>query len=444
MPVTRYAHSGDVSIAYQVVGDAPRDLVLVLGWVSNIEVMWEEPMLSRFVTRLASFARVILFDKRGTGLSDRVTNLPGLEVRMDDVRAVLDAVGSERAALFGISEGGPMCALFAATYPTRTSALVMSGSYPRRKSAPDYPWGMAEAELETWIDQMQRDWGEPVGLDLRAPTMAHDQNFRQWYSRYLRMSTSPASLAALTRMNADIDIRNILPAIHVPTLILHSVRDQALDIAGSRYMADRIPGAKLVELTGPDHLPWLSDADAVVEEIEVFLTGERHAPLADRMLATILFTDIVSSTERVAALGDRRWHDLLDSHHTLTRGEIARCRGREVKTAGDGFLATFDGPARAVRCACAISEGVRNLGLEVRAGVHTGECEMMGDDIGGIAVHIGARIASAAGAGEVLVSSTVRDLVAGSGLCFQDRGSKSLKGIPGEWRLFAVERGGSL
>jgi class 3 adenylate cyclase len=444
IPVTRYAHSGDVSIAYQVIGDAPRDLVMVLGWVSNIEVMWEEPMLSRFVTRLASFARVILFDKRGTGLSDRVTNLPGLEVRMDDVRAVLDAVGSERAALFGISEGGPMCALFAATYPTRTSALVMCGSYPRRKSAPDYPWGMTDTEVATWIDHMERDWGEPVGLDVRAPTMAHDQNFRQWYARYLRMSTSPASLAALTRMNADIDIRNILPAIRVPTLILHSVQDQALDIAGSRYMASRIPAARLVELTGPDHLPWLSDADTVVEEIEVFLTGERHTPLADRMLATILFTDIVNSTERVAALGDRRWHDLLDSHHTLTRGELARFRGREVKTAGDGFLATFDGPARAVRCACAISEGVRNLGLEVRAGVHTGECEMMGDDIGGIAVHIGARIASAADAGEVLVSSTVRDLVAGSGLRFQDRGTKPLKGVPGEWHLFAVERGAGI
>ena len=442
-PEIRYAHSGDVNIAYQVVGDAPRDLVIVLGWASNIEVLWEEAMVSRFITRLASFARVILFDKRGTGLSDRVADLPSLEVRMDDVRAVMDAAGSERAALFGISEGGPMCALFAATYPERTSTLIMAGSYPRRKSAPDYPWGLTEADVEAFIDRMQRDWGGPVGLDERAPTMAHDERFRQWWARYLRMSTSPAGLATLTRMNADIDIRHILPAIRVPTLILHGREDQVLDIAGSRYMAERIPGAKLVELTGPDHLPWLSDADTVLEEIETFLTGEWHALVADRVLATILFTDIVNSTARAAAVGDRRWHDLLDSHHALARSEIARFRGREVKTFGDGFLATFDGPARAVRCACAISDGVRRLGLEVRAGIHTGECEMMDDDIGGIAVHIGARVASVADAGEVLVSSTVRDLVAGSGLHFQDRGTKSLKGVPGELHLFAVERGAS-
>jgi class 3 adenylate cyclase len=439
-PEIRYAHSGDVNIAYQVIGDAPRDLVMVLGWASNIEVLWEEAAISRFVTRLASFARVILFDKRGTGLSDGVAHLPGLEVRMDDVRAVMDAAGSERAALFGVSEGGPMCALFAATYPERTSMLIMAGSYARRTSAPDYPWGITEAELEAFVDRMQRDWGGPVGIEARAPTMARDERFRQWWARYLRMSTSPAGLATLTRMNADIDIRHVLPTIRVPTLILHSRKDQAIHIGGSRYMAERIPNAKLVELTGLDHLPWLSDADTVIDEIEAFLTGERHTLVVDRVLATMLFTDIVNSTARAAAVGDRRWHDLLDSHHALARSEIARFRGREVKTAGDGFLATFDGPARAVRCACAISDEVRKLGLEVRAGIHTGECEMMGDDISGIAVHIGARVASVANAGEVLVSSTVRDLVAGSGLRFRDRGTKALKGVPGKWHLFAVER----
>jgi class 3 adenylate cyclase len=439
-PDIRYAQSGGVSIAFQVVGDGPRDLVFVPGWVSNIEVYWEDPALARFLTRLGSFSRLILFDKRGTGLSDRVTDMPSLEVRMDDVRAVMDSVGSERAALFGASEGGPMCALFSATYPQRTSALIMHGSYPRRTRAPGYPWGLSEEDSRAWIDRMRRDWGGPVGLDERAPSMAGDNRFRQWWARMLRMSASPAAVSALATMNAEIDIRHILPAIRVPTLILHSVHDRAIDVGGSLYMAEQIPGAKLVQLAGPDHLVWLSDADAILGEIEEFTTGVRRSAEPDRVLATVLFTDIVGSTEKAVALGDRRWRDLLDNHQGVVRRNLDRFRGREVNTTGDGFLAAFDGPARSVRCACAIAEETRPLGIEIRAGLHTGECEVMGDDYGGIAVHIGARVAALAGPGEVLVSSTVKDLVSGSGLRFRDFGSRSLKGVPGEWRIFAVDQ----
>jgi len=440
LPDTRYARSGEVNIAYQVLGKGPPDLVLVPGWVSNIDVFWEEPALARFFTRLSSFSRLILFDKRGTGLSDRVADMPSLEVRMDDVRAVMDHAGAERAALFGYSEGGAMSALFAATYPSRTSALIMHAAFARRTWAPDHPWGRTEAQAEAFVEQLQREWGGPVAIDKRAPSMAQDERARQWWARWLRSSASPGAAAMLVRMNADIDIRPVLSAIRVPTLLLHSVNDEYLDIATSRYMAERIPDAKLVELAGVDHVPWGCDADAILDEIEEFLTGVRRGRDLDRVLATVLFTDIVAATEKAASLGDRRWRDLLDNHHALVRRELARYRGREIDTAGDSFLATFDGPARAVRCACAISEGVRSLGIEVRAGLHTGECEVMGEKLGGISVHIGARVAALANPGEVLVSSTVKDLVAGSGLSFRERGSEQLKGVPGEWRLFAVER----
>ena len=440
VPETRYAKSGDVNIAYQIAGDGSRDLILVPGWVTNIDVFWEEPAFARFLTRLASFSRLILFDKRGTGLSDRVADVPSLEVRMDDVRAVMDAVGSERAALFGYSEGGAMSALFAATYPQRMSALVMCGSYARRTRTADYPWGIDQADFRAWIEESQRAWGGPVGLEARAPSMAGDERFRQWWARLLRSSASPAAAAAVSQMNAEIDIRHVLPAIRVPTLVLHSVNDRTIDIAAGRYLARQIPGAKLVELQGVDHVPWLSDADPIAAEIEEFLTGARHVGEADRVLATVLFTDVVGATEKAAALGDRRWRDLLDGHHRLVRRQLAAFRGREIDTAGDGFLAAFDGPARAVRCARAIADDVRSLGIDVRAGLHTGECEVIGDKLGGIAVHIGARVAALADAGEVLVSSTVKDLVAGSGLSFADRGSRSLKGVPGEWRIFAVAR----
>lgn len=439
-PQTRYARNGDINIAYQVVGSGPRDLVLVPGWVSNIEMFWEEPTMARFLQRLASFSRLILFDKRGTGLSDRISDMPSLEVRMDDVRAVMDAAGSKQAALLGYSEGGPMCMLFAATYPDRASALIMTGSYPNLKQGPDSPWGRTLEMQEQFIKAMETQWGGPVGIEARAPSMAHDERFRQWWGRWLRMSASPAAAASVIRMSYEIDVRHLLPLIRVPTLLLHSVGDKTMAVSGSRYMAERIPGAKYVELPGADHVPWLSDSDAIVDEIEEFLTGVRGRAEPDRVLATVLFTDVVGSTEKAAALGDRRWHDLLDSHNNAVRRELARFRGREVETAGDGFLATFDGPARAVRCARAISEAVRPLGLETRAGLHTGECEVMGNGIGGIAVHIGARIAACAGASEVLVSSTVKDLVAGSGLNFREFGLHALKGVPGEWRLFAVEQ----
>ncbi|MDB5857272.1 MAG: adenylate/guanylate cyclase protein [Ramlibacter sp.] len=440
VPQTQYARSGDVNIAYQVLGKGPVDLVLVPGWLSNVDAFWDNPEFARFLTRLASFSRLILFDKRGTGLSDRVAHMPELEIRMDDVRAVMDAVGSERAALFGYSEGGPMCALFAATYPGRTLALIMAGSFARRARAADYPCGMAAEDIEAYAIEVEREWGGPIGLDLRAPSMAHDPRFRQWWARFLRMSASPAAAATLIRMNGQIDVRHVLPTLRVPTVILHSADDRVVDMGCGRDLAQRIPGAKLVELHGADHLPWLEHADAVVAEIEELLTGVRHCAEPDRVLTTMLFTDIVASTEKAATLGDRGWHDLLDSHHALVRRQLAVFRGREIDTAGDGFLASFDGPARAVRCACAISDDVRSLGIEVRAGLHTGECEIMGEKLGGIAVHIGARVASVAGPGEVLVSSTVKDLVAGSGLCFADRGIRPLKGVSGEWRLFAAER----
>ena len=438
VPQTRYAKSGGVNIAYQVVGDGPIDLVLVPGWLSNIDVFWEEPRLARLLTRLASFSRLILFDKRGTGLSDRVSDMPSLEVRMDDVRAVMDAVGSQRAALFGYSEGGAMCILCAAPYPDRASALIMAGSFARRTLAPDYPWGPAAEQQRAFIDQMEADWGGSVGIEDRSPSLAHDERYRQWWARWLRSSASPAAAANLMRMNMEIDVRHVLPAVRVPTLLLHSIDDRLIEVGASRYMAAQIPGAKLVELRGIDHIPWGCDSDQIVDEIEEFITGARPGAEPDRVLATVLFTDIVGATERASQVGDRSWHDLLDSHHALVRRELENFRGREIDTAGDGFLATFDGPARAVRCACAISKAVRALGLEIRAGLHTGECELMGDKLGGIAVHTGARVAAEAQASEVLVSSTVKDLVAGSGLTFLDRGVQSLKGIPGEWRLFAV------
>ena len=437
-PATKYTTSDGVSIAYQVLGDGPLDLVVVPGWVSNLDAFWEEPAVEHFFRRLASFSRLILFDKRGTGLSDRIVDLPSLEVRMDDVRAVLDAVGSEHAALFGYSEGGPMCALFAASYPTRTSALIMAGAYARMMVAPDYTFGRTQEQYDAFLEQITRDWGGPVGIERRVPSRVNDPRFRDWWARFLRASASPQAAAMLLRMNAQVDIRHVLPSIRVPTLVLHSVIDQTMDVRHGRYLAEHIPDAKYVELQGPDHLPFVSDSEVIADEIEEFLTGVRHDPVVDRVLATVLFTDIVGATEKAASLGDRRWHELLESHHQTVRRELGRFRGREIDTAGDGFFAAFDGPARAIRCACAISQAVRPLGIELRAGLHTGECEVMGDKYGGIAVHIGARVAAHAEPGEVLVSSTVKDLVAGSGLSFDDRGVQPLKGVPGDWHLFAV------
>jgi class 3 adenylate cyclase len=446
IPETRYARTADgVSIAYQVVGEGSRDLVWVPGWVSHLEAAWEEPSLARFFERLSSFSRLILFDKRGTGLSDRVPEdqLPTLETRMDDLRSVCDAVGSERAALMGVSEGAPLCVLFAATYPERTTAVILFGGYARRLEAPDYPWGVSAEAQAAFLGEIARDWGGPVGLEARAPSRAHDARFRDAWARYLRLGASPAAVLALMRMNAKIDVRSVLPNVHVPTLVLHRAGDRAIHVGAGRHLAGEIPGASFIELPGDDHLPWVGDADAVLGEIEQFLTGARPRPPVDRVLATILFTDIVGSTQKLSELGDAVWKETRSAHDERAKAEIERHHGKYIESTGDGLLATFDGPARAVRCAQAIGAALRPLGLEIRAGCHTGEVEIDDDGVAGIAVHIGARVAALAGPGEVLVSSTVRDLVAGAGLEFEERGEYDLKGVPGSWRLYAVAGDGS-
>jgi pimeloyl-ACP methyl ester carboxylesterase len=441
IPQTRYAKSGDLNIAYQIAGDGPRDLVYVPGWVSNVEAMWDQPSMARLLQRLASFSRLILFDKRGTGLSDRVPNdsLPTLEQRMDDVRAVLDAVGSERTALFGHSEGGTMCLLFAATYPERTSALITLAVFAKRIHSDDYPWAPTAEERDAVARDVEARWGTLSREDAEyyAPSRADDEEFIAHLAGYFRRSASPGAAAALLRMNSEIDVRHVLPTIRVPTLCLHRSGDRDVDIEEGRYIASRIPGARFVELPGSDHAISAGDVDALADEIEEFLTGVRPIPEPDRVLATVLFTDIVGSTERAVKLGDRRWSELLEGHDAIVRRQLERYRGREVDTTGDGFFATFDGPARAVWCATSIRDSVGALGLEIRAGVHTGECELDGDKVRGVAVHTGARVSALAQPGEVLVSGTVRDLVSGSGLAFEDRGEHALKGV-GTRQIYAV------
>jgi class 3 adenylate cyclase len=441
VPETRYAKSGDVNIAYQVVGDGPFDLIHVPPFVSNLELQWEEPAERRYFERLGSFCRLIMFDKRGNGLSDRVA-VATLEERMDDLRAVMDAVGSQRTAVYGGSEGGALSVLFTATYPERVSALVLYGAYPRMAWAPDYPEGIPE---DIWVDgvaHLEENWGrgQEGGLPLYAltPDRADDPVFRRAHGRWERLSASPGAAVAIQQMIREIDVRHLLPAIRVPTLVVYRTADVAHAV-GSRYLGAHIPGAKVVELPGNEYFPYLGDQDAILDEIEEFLTGVRPVHMPDRALATVLFTDIVSSTQRAAALGDDAWTRTLDRHDALVAYEVERHRGRRINTTGDGMLATFDGPARAVRCAQAICGAVRSLGIEVRAGLHTGEIELRGADIGGIAVHIGQRVSALAGPGEVLVSSTVKDLVAGSGIAFAERGPHVLKGVPDEWRIFAVE-----
>ena len=438
MAKTRYAKSGDVHIAYQAVGGGPVDLVLVQGWVTNVELWWEDPSWSAFYERLASFSRLIVFDKRGTGLSDRVSvhEMPTLEERMDDVRAVMDAVGSESAFVLGISEGGPMSLLFAASHPERARGLVLYGSFPRITSGDDYPWGVAPDRVEPLIEVAERTWGEGTfSGGLLAPSQLPER--LPYFARLEREGASPGALVALIRMLVEIDVRGVLPSVVVPTLIIHRDQDAIAPIEGARYMAAQIPAARLVELTG-EHSPLTGDTDAILGEIEEFVTGRRQQRAPDRRLATVMFTDIVDSTARASELGDRRWTALLENHYQRVRQQLPRFGGQEVDTIGDGFLATFDGPARAIRCALATIDANREIGLTVRAGLHTGECEHRGSDVSGIAVHIGARVAALAEPGEVLVSRTVKDLVAGSGLHFVNRGSHTLKGVPDEWHLFAA------
>ena len=419
-----------------MLGEGSFDLVLVPGFVSHLELDWEEPRNAHLLERLASFSRLIRFDKRGTGLSDRPGGLPDLEARMDDVRAVMDAAGSERAALFGYSEGGPMCLLFAATYPERTSALVVYGTYAKRQDPDDdYPWCSTREQRAAYARELERTWGEDADLGAMAPNA--DEAMVRWWRQRARASASPGAARDLILMNSEIDVRHVLPSIHVPTLVLHRRDDRDSLVAGGRYIADRIQDARFVELEGEDHFPSIR-SDEIVDEVEEFLTGMRRGPEPDRVLATILFTDIAGSTAKADELGDRQWRVLVESHNAAVRRELERFGGRVVRFTGDGFLATFDGPARSIRCAWSAREAVHALGLEIRAGLHTGEVELAGDDLAGISVHTAARVASLADAGEVLVSSTVKDLVAGSGIEFAERGDHELKGVPGTWRLYAV------
>ena len=450
VPETRYVKSGDVHIAYQVLGHGPIDLIFIPGWVTHLELAWENPHQSRFLRRLASFSRLILFDKRGVGLSDRVppNQLPILEERMDDVRAVMEAAGSRRAALFGVSEGGAMSALFAATYPEQSAALILYGSFARTGS-----YLMTDEELEAPLRALETTWPDSIDPSLPAPSLSTDSGYRESWRTFMRHAASPGAAIALLRMNSQIDVRDVLPTIRVPTLVLYrrdarfghgasAWREAGGDVitpaSEANFMANQIPGAQLVELSGVDHLPWAGDTEALLGEVEEFVTGVRRGPDPDRVLATILFTDIVGSTATAARLGDRDWRNLLARHNALIRRQLERFRGQEVSTTGDGFFASFDGPARAIRCARTIAESVTALGLTIRAGVHTGECELGEGKLAGIAVHIAARIADLAGPGEVLVSSSVKDLVVGSRIDFVDRGLRALKGVPGEWRLYAV------
>jgi pimeloyl-ACP methyl ester carboxylesterase len=438
-PEIRYARSDDVHVAYYAAGHGPLDIVFVHGALTNLKVLREEPGIRRFYERLASFSRLIMFDKRGMGLSDHVS-VGSLEERMDDIRAVMDAVRSERAALIGMSEGGPLSMLFSATYPERTEALLLVGAEVKEEETDDWPWGEATREsFDAAIETLPEGWGTSGENVMRfIPSAGNDPRLQDWWRRLMVESASPGTAIAFMRMAFEIDVRDIVGSVRVPTLILHRRGDKICHVENARFLAKHIPGARYLELEGDDHIPWGQNGDEIAAEIQEFLTGARESPAPDRVLATILFTDVVGSTERAAAVGDRRWSGLLETHHAAVRRELARFRGREIDTAGDGFLASFDGPARAIRCASAAIDSVRSLGLEIRAGVHTGECEVVGEKLGGIAVHIGARVAAKASAGEILVSGTVKDLVAGSGIAFEDRGVAELKGVPGSWPLYAV------
>jgi class 3 adenylate cyclase len=434
---TRYALSGEHHIAYQVIGDGPVDLVYVPTWISQIEHFWAHPRVARYFRRLGSFARLITFDRRGTGLSDPVDRAPTLELQMDDVVAVMDAAGSDQAALFAQLDGGAMAALFAATRPERTRALILYEAMPKTAWAPDYDWAPTPEEREGWLRDLR--WGDGARLGALAPHASADPELRAWFARLERLAASPGTARKFIRAAGEIDVRAVLPSIQAPTLVAHRADDRAIDIRHSRYLAERIPGARYLELPGEEALDFGREDERLLDEIEEFLTGVRRPPDPDRILATVMFSDIVGSTSRAAELGDRRWREMLESIEVGVSRQLARFRGRTVKTLGDAFLATFDGPARAIQCAVAMREAARSeFGVEVRSGLHTGEIELMGDDVGGIAVHIGARVLASADPGEVVVSGTVKDLVVGSGIEFEDRGERELKGVPGRWHLWTV------
>lgn len=432
----RYARSGDIHIAYTITGEGPLDLVYVPSWISQVEHYWEDPGVARYFGRMASFSRLIMFDRRGTGLSDPMPRAPTLEEQMDDVVAVMDAAGSERAGVFAQLEGGAMAAMFAATHPERTTALALYAAMPRMSWAPDYDWALRREERRARVDGA---WGDGSSIDSLAPRSAANPRLRAWFARLERLAASPGTAAKLAMMNAEVDVRAVLPSIQAPTLVVHREADRAIDVRHARYLAEHIPGARLLLLPGDETISFGPDSAPLLDELEEFFTGARPISDAERILATVMFSDIVDSTRKAAELGDRRWRDTLESIASAVGRELRRFRGRPIKTMGDGFLATFDGPARGIRCATAIRDTAREqFGLEVRSGLHTGEIELIGDDVGGIAVHIGARVGSSAGPGEVLVSGTVKDLVVGSGIAFEDRGERELKGVPGTWRLFAV------
>jgi class 3 adenylate cyclase/pimeloyl-ACP methyl ester carboxylesterase len=436
--VARYAKSGDLNIAYAAAGSGPIDIVWVPPWISQVEYLWAEPSLERFGRRLTEFARLITFDRRGSGLSDPFFGAPTLEDQMDDVLAVMDAAGSERAAICGTLEGGPMAAMFAATHPDRVDALVLYATFARATWAPGYEWAWTAENRDREMSQLIGHWGEGLVASEVAPSMRAEPGFMEWAGRLERLAASPGTIRRIFDLIGAFDVRDVLPSIRVPTLVMHRVEDSFIKVEHSRYIASKIPGARYVELEGKENMFSIGDSDAIIGEIEEFLTGTRHEREPDRMLATVLFTDICESTRRAAEMGDRGWRFLLERHDALFRQALDRHRGREVKRTGDGFLATFDGPARAIRCAASVAEAMGTLGLQIRAGLHTGELEVMDGDLGGLAVHIASRVMSAAGPNEVLVSGTVKDLVVGSGIDFEDRGETELRGVPGEWRLFAV------
>jgi class 3 adenylate cyclase len=441
VPETRYARLGDLHLAYQVMGDGPPDILLLDQWFGHLDAQWDVPPLAEFRERLASFGRLVMFDKRGTGLSDPIptASLPTLEEFMTDIPAVLDTIGADRPALIANIGGGILAMPYAASHPDRVSSLILVDCFARFLEAPDFPIGAPAAALTPALEQAEDATGRGVMIDLFAPSVAKDERIRKAWTRYERNAATPGSTKAIVRLIYESDVRDVLPAIRVPTLVIHRAGATGFGAAHGRYLAEHIPNARYVELPGTDNLIWAGDLDAIVAEIQAFLTGIRPAPEPRRVLATVLFTDIVESTKTAANLGDARWHRLLTDHNRVVRHQLERFGGHEIKVTGDGFLATFDGPARAVRCAIAIRDGVRDVGLEVRAGIHVGEIEILPDDIAGLAVHLGARVAAHAGPGEILVSSTVKDLVVGSGLSFDERGRHKLKGVPGEWQLFAVE-----